>query len=49
MTVEQGRIVVTPSERIRGKYQLVDLVTRIPEEYTPSEEGWGPPVGSEVL
>jgi antitoxin MazE len=48
VTVEQGRIIVVPSERIRGRYRLEDLVARMPEDYEPSEEDWGPPVGHEV-
>ena len=48
VTVQQGRIVVIPSERIRGRYRLEDLVARMPEDYEPSEEDWGAPVGREV-
>lgn len=48
VTVEQGRIIVIPSERIRGKYRIEDLVARMPEDYEPHEENWGAPVGREV-
>ena len=48
VTVEQGRIIVVPSERIRGRYRLEDLVARMPEDHEPSEEDWGAPVGREV-
>ena len=48
VSVQQGRIVVVPSERIRGRYRLEDLVARMPEDYEPSEEDWGAPVGREV-
>jgi antitoxin MazE len=48
VTVESGRIVVTPSERVRGRYRLADLVAQIPEEYEPTEEDWGTPVGREA-
>lgn len=48
VTVEQGRIIVVPSERIRGRYRLEDLVARMPEDYEPSQEDWGAPVGREV-
>lgn len=47
VSAEQGRIIVTPSQRIRGRYRLVDLLAQIPEDYEPSEEGWGTPVGRE--
>jgi antitoxin MazE len=48
VTVQEGRIIVMPSERIRGRYRLEDLVARMPEGYEPSEEDWGPPVGREA-
>lgn len=48
VTVQEGRIVVTPSQRVRGRYRLEDLVARIPEGYEPAEEDWGPPMGREV-
>ncbi|MEA2601565.1 MAG: antitoxin MazE [Acidobacteriota bacterium] len=48
VTVQEGRIIVVPSERIHGKYRLEDLVARMPEDYEPFEEDWGPPVGREV-
>lgn len=48
VTVQEGQIIVTPSQRVRGRYRLEDLVARIPEEYEPAEEDWGPPVGREA-
>jgi antitoxin component of MazEF toxin-antitoxin module len=48
VTVQEGRIIVMPSERIRGRYRLEELVARMPEGYEPSEEDWGSPVGREV-
>jgi len=48
VAVEEGRIVVTPSGRIRGRYRLEDLVARMPADYEPVEEDWGSPVGREV-
>jgi antitoxin MazE len=48
VAVQEGRIVVTPSDRIRGRYRLEDLVARMPEGYEPVEEGWGAPVGREA-
>jgi antitoxin MazE len=48
ISVEKGRIVVEPSQRIRGKYRLEELLARMPEDYEPSEENWGEPVGREV-
>ena len=48
VTVREGQIVVTPSERIRGRYRLEELLASIPEDYEPVEEDWGPPVGREI-
>ena len=48
ITVEGGRIVVEPSQRVRGRYRLEDLVARMPGDYKPWEEDWGGPVGREV-
>jgi len=46
--VEEGRLVISPSQRIRGRYQLEDLVARMPADYEPAEEDWGVPVGRDV-
>jgi len=48
ISVQEGRIVVIPSERIRGRHRLADLVARIPEDYEPSEEDWGTSAGREA-
>jgi len=47
VTVHEGRIVVAPSQRIRGKYRLEDLLAQMPDDYEPAEENWGAPVGRE--
>lgn len=43
-----GEIVISPVKRIRGKYNLKDLVSRIPKGYKTEEADWGKPVGKEV-
>ena len=48
ITVEDGRIVVQASQRVRGRARLEDLVARMPGDYEPREEDWGGPVGREV-
>ena len=48
VTVQEGRLIVSPSQRIRGKYRLEELIARMPEDYEAAEEDWGPPVGREV-
>jgi antitoxin MazE len=41
-------MVVTPVKKIRGQYNLKDLVSRIPENYQAGEIDWGEPVGKDV-
>jgi antitoxin MazE len=48
VTVRDGRIVIVPTRRIRGKHSLQKLVSRIPGNYNPGETDWGEPVGREV-
>ena len=47
MTDQDGPIVISPSQRIRGRYRLEDLLAQMPEDYEPAEEEWGAPVGRE--
>lgn len=48
VTVQEGRLIVSPSQRVRGKYRLEDLIRRMPADYEVTEEDWGQPVGLEV-
>ena len=48
VSVEGGRIIVEPVSRIRGRYDLKALVSKMPEEYRPEELDWGPPAGKEL-
>ena len=48
VTARRGRIIVEPVSRIRGRYDLKDLVSNMPGEYRPEELDWGPPAGKEV-
>ena len=42
------QIVIKPIRKIRGKYNLEDLVSKIPSNYKSQEEDWGSPMGLEV-
>ena len=42
------QIVIKPVRKIRCKYDLKDLVSKIPSNYKVQEENWGSPVGLEV-
>jgi antitoxin MazE len=48
ISVKKGILVVAPAKRIRGRYRLKDLVSRIPENHQIEEIDWGEPVGKEV-
>lgn len=48
IAVKDGALVVTPAQRNRRKYNLKDLVARIPDDYQVKETDWGEPVGNEV-
>lgn len=48
ISVKDGSIIVSPAKKIRGRYNLKDLVERIPEGYKPAEVDWGEPMGKEV-
>ena len=48
INVKDGIIVVTPTKIVRGKYNLKDLVARIPKDSHTEEVDWGEPVGKEV-
>ncbi|HEV7671294.1 MAG TPA: AbrB/MazE/SpoVT family DNA-binding domain-containing protein [Thermoanaerobaculia bacterium] len=45
ITVSAGEIVVR--KIARPKFDLADLVARIPKDYQPQEISFGPPVGRE--
>jgi antitoxin MazE len=46
--VHEGFLVVAPRSRFRGKYNLRQLVARIPKDYQAEEVNWGEPCGKEV-
>lgn len=48
ISVEDGKIIVEPVRRIRGKYTIEDLVAQLPDDPQPEEVDWGEPTGSEV-
>ena len=48
VSIRKGQIIVEPVTKIRGRYDLKELVARMPENYRPGETDWGPPVGKEI-
>ena len=47
VSVQNGRIIIEPPTKVRGKYDLKELVSKIPQEYQAEELDWGEPVGKE--
>lgn len=47
VSVERGRLVIKPSQRLR--FRLKDLVAGITPDNRHEETDWGPPVGRELL
>jgi antitoxin MazE len=48
ISVKKGSIIVKPAVSTRGRYQLKDLVSKMPANYKPIEENWGKTEGKEV-
>jgi antitoxin MazE len=48
VTTKDGVIIISPARPIRRKYDLRELVARIPAKHRVGEIDWGKPVGREV-
>jgi antitoxin MazE len=48
VAVKNGTLIVTPVRINRKKYNLQDLVAKIPKGSRSKETDWGKPVGNEV-
>ena len=48
VSVKNGVLIVKPAKKKRVRYNLKDLVARIPQNYETGEVDWGEPVGKEV-
>ena len=48
VSVQKGRIIIEPVTKVRGRYYLKELVSKIPQEYQAEELDWGEPIGKEV-
>ena len=46
--VRNGRIIIEAVKKVRGRYDLKKLLTKIPKRYRAEELEWGSPVGQEV-
>jgi antitoxin MazE len=48
VSARRGQIVVKPAVRVRGKYRLRELLSRMPKQSAPQEVEWGKTEGREV-
>ncbi len=48
ISVQDGRIIVEPTHKIRGKYRIEELAAKMPKDYQTQEQDWGAPAGKEV-
>lgn len=48
ISVQKGQIIVEPVTKVRGKYDLSELVSKMPKTYQVEELDWGRPAGKEV-
>ena len=48
ISVENGRIVIESATKVRGRYDLQELLSKMPKEYQVEELDWDGPVGKEV-
>jgi antitoxin MazE len=48
ISVQKGRIIVESATKVRGRYDLKELLLQMPKEYQAEEMDWGEPVGKEV-
>lgn len=47
VSVRGRKIIIEPVEKVRGKYDLKELVAKMPKDYRVEEVDWGTPVGKE--
>lgn len=47
ISVKDGTIIIRPTQKIRGRHSLEELVKRIPKNYLPSKVDWGYPTAKE--
>jgi antitoxin MazE len=47
VSVRGRKIIIEPVEKVRSKYDLKELVARMPKNYRVEEVEWGAPVGKE--
>jgi len=49
ISVEEGKIIIEPAQKRRGRVRIEDLIAEMPADYVVEELDWGEPVGKEIL
>ncbi len=47
IVVEDGKIILTPTHKIHGRFAIKDLVAEMPADYQVEEMDWEQPKGKE--
>ncbi len=48
ISVQAGKIIVEPVNKVHGRYDIRELIAQMPDDYQVEEIDWGAPVGKEV-
>ncbi len=48
VSVRKGMILIKPVRQSRKKYDLRQLIAKMPKGYQPDNEEWGKPMGREI-
>ncbi len=48
ISVQEGKIIIESINKVHGRYDIKELVAKMPKDYKPQEEDWGEPIGQEV-
>ena len=48
ISVQAGKIIVEPVNRVHGRYDIKELTAQMPDDYQVEEIDWGTPVGKEM-
>ena len=49
ISVQKGRIIIEPVTKVRGRYDLKELVSKMPQGHQAEELDWGEAMGKEVV
>jgi antitoxin component of MazEF toxin-antitoxin module len=49
ITAYEGMIIIEPATKVRRKYDLGELLKKMPKDYSVKEETWGTARGNEVF